>query len=200
MRSSSGSCRWSPTSSGRCCRRQLPAIPTAGAGGVLPDVAVGRRRLLRLLPAAGRPMGHLDRGRQRSRHSGGGDDGDHAQPGPRPPRASRAAGLAAGARRPAVVPALYRGQRGLRHGVLRGLRPRDADADLRAAPATIRRCCGGAARRSSRRSTRSAARRWGSSTTSPTTRRPWRSSPTTRWRSTPTASPRPWTPAAPSSA
>ena len=123
----------------------LPGDPRAGAGCVLPDVAVGRGRLLRLLPASGRALGHPDRGRQRPRHARGRDDGDHAQPGPRPARPSRATGRAAGARQPATVPALQRQQRGVRHGVLRGLRPVASHDHLRlrrpqpAAAETVRR-------------------------------------------------------------
>ena len=67
----------------------LPTIPDSRAGGVLPHVAVGRRRLLRLFPVAGRALGDLDRGRQRPRNARGRHDGDHAQPGPQPARARR---------------------------------------------------------------------------------------------------------------
>ena len=45
---------------------------------------MGRRRLLRLLPAARRPLGHPDRRRQRPRHPRRRDDGGHAQPRPHP--------------------------------------------------------------------------------------------------------------------
>ena len=110
---------------------------------------------------------------------GGRDDGDHAQPGPRTARASRAAGRAPGARQPAVVPPVRGRQRGVRHGVLRHLRPGGADPLLRlrraqsAAAEAVRRV------RPSSRSTRSAVPRWGSSTRPNTTRRPCRSRPTT---------------------
>ena len=111
--------------------QELPAIPGLELGGALPDLAVGRRRLLRLLPAARRAVGHPDRGRQRPRDARGRDDGDHAQPGPRPARAPGAAGRAPGARQPAVVPPVLGRQRGVRHGVLRHLRPGGADPVLR---------------------------------------------------------------------
>ena len=82
--------RSSPTSSGRCCPRTIPKIPTLEPGRPLPDLAVGRRRLLRLLPAARRPVGHPDRRRQRPRHARRRDDGDHPQHRPRLPRPARA--------------------------------------------------------------------------------------------------------------
>ncbi len=63
----------------------LPKIPTLRAGGILSHVAVGRRRLLRLFPVAGRAVGNLDRGCQRPWNARGRHDGDHAQPGPQPP-------------------------------------------------------------------------------------------------------------------
>ena len=61
----------------------LPDDPDPRPGRPLPDVAVGRRRLLRLLPAPRRPVGHPDRRRQRPRHARGGDDGHHPQHRPR---------------------------------------------------------------------------------------------------------------------
>ena len=57
-RSSNASSRWWPTFSGRCCPRSCPQS-RARAGGVLSHVAVGRRRLLRLLSVAGGQWGIL---------------------------------------------------------------------------------------------------------------------------------------------
>ena len=57
---------------------QLPKIPTMDCRRLLPHVAAGGRRLLRLLPAAGRQVGHFSGRCQRARHPGGGADGDHA--------------------------------------------------------------------------------------------------------------------------
>ena len=58
--------------------RTLPTIPGLELAVALPDLAMGGRRLLRLLRAARRPLGVPDRRRERPRHAGRGDDGDPA--------------------------------------------------------------------------------------------------------------------------
>ena len=168
--------------------------PQPRAGGVLSDIAVGRRRLLRLLPASRWTVGDPGRGCQRSWHTRGRHDGDHAQPGPQPARAGRSAGRAVGACQPAALPALHGLQRGVRHGVLRRLRPCGRARSPIPPPATTRRESSVAATDRCTRSKRSAGRRWACSTSSSTNRRRWRSSPATSWRFTPTESPKPWTP------
>ena len=88
------------------------------AGHVLSHFALGGRRLLRLLPAAGRTMGNSGGGRQRPWNTGGRDDGDHAQPGAQSTRAGRSARDHARSFEPAVVDALHGRQRSFRHRVL----------------------------------------------------------------------------------
>ena len=70
----------------------MPDDPRARPGRALPDVAVGRRRLLRLLRAARRPLGHPDRRRQRPRHPRRRHDGDHCTASPTAARPARPAG------------------------------------------------------------------------------------------------------------
>ena len=97
------------------------AHPDLERGHFLPDVPMGRRRLLRLLPVARRQMGNSDRRRQRSRNPGGRPDGRHPQPGPRLPRSSRPTERLADQGESATHDLLYSPQRGIRHRLLRDL-------------------------------------------------------------------------------
>jgi sigma-B regulation protein RsbU (phosphoserine phosphatase) len=72
--------------------RQAAQDPDAGPRRVLSNVAPRRRRLLRLLPAARRPLGPADCRRERTRHARGGHHGGDAQHRPRLSRRARPAG------------------------------------------------------------------------------------------------------------
>ena len=68
----------------------LPTIPGLELGAYYQTSQWAGGDYYDFFPLPGGSVGHPDRGRQRPRDAGGRDDGDHAQPGPRPARQSRA--------------------------------------------------------------------------------------------------------------
>ena len=127
---------------------------------------------------------------------GGRPDGRHPQPGPRLPRPPRPAQRPADQGQPPALDPLHRRQRGVRHRLLRDLRPGHPPPELlqrRAQPAPA-----DAVRRGDHR----VARRRPAPAARPVRRRglrglrPSPSTPATAWPSTPTGSPRPSPPTA----
>ena len=180
--------------------RAAPQDSHAGPGRPLSTIATGRRRLLRLLPAAVGQVGHFHCRRERPRHPRRGADGCHALHRSRPPRPGR--------RRPAQVLAY------LNHHLVRrytadnrsfvtafyGVYDPATQTLTYAVPATTRRASSAARTARSLALDRRQRLPLGIADDQGYDEPPSNCSPATRSSSTPTASPRPATQTANSSA